>query len=287
MHNNNIFLPSISTSLFFSLMHLLYNVAIISVQNKFEKGGEKVNIHKEYISVRNMNKKAIFNRQNINKKCLILSWTGALLSSIPRYFDTGSFYEMAMVWLISFISFVIPTIVYFIKKDSEVFAYSLVVALYTAILLTIFQQGGAIGGVFLLFICVALTAMFFDKKITIFSMIFGTILLVALYQLWPEYFFPTLGLADITELYISMNVIGLLIIFQANVGGRLVSGAESREQTVEEGMDIIKELSIASERITTSTSVQEDKINDIQEISEEIMNQFGLLTMYLDEGRLK
>lgn len=177
-----------------------------------------------------MNKKTIFNRQNINKKCLILSWSGALLSSIPRYFDTGSFHEMAMVWLISFISFIIPTILYVIKRDSKVFSYLLVVALYTAILLTIFQQGGAIGGVFLLFICVAFTAMFFDKMITIFSMVFGTVLLVALYQLWPQYFFPTLGLADITELYISMNVIGLLIIFQANVGRRLVTEAESREK---------------------------------------------------------
>lgn len=41
MHNNNIFLLIISTDLFFSLMYFLSNIAIISVQNMFGKGGRE------------------------------------------------------------------------------------------------------------------------------------------------------------------------------------------------------------------------------------------------------
>lgn len=227
-----------------------------------------------------MTDKGMISRQVNNKRGLVLSWTGALASSIPRYFDTNSFYEMSMIWLISFVSFIIPTTVYFIKKDSKVVTYLIVSATYAAIFLIIFQQKGAIGGVFLLFVCVAFTAMFFDKRITLYSMACGTIISVILYQVFPNYIFPSLNTADIMELYLGLNLVGLLIIFQANTGVRLVDEAKKREKEALklnskfiELLNNVNDTSIVLDKsvieLNNNINDTKDKISQITEASEE------------------
>lgn len=224
--------------------------------------------------------KGMISTQVNNRRSLVLSWTGALMSSIPRYLDTNSFYEMSMIWLISLVSFIIPTIVYFIKKDSKIVTYLIVTALYAAIFLTIFQQKGAIGGVFILFVCVAFTAMFFDKRITLYSMACCTIVSIILYQTVPHYIFPTLNPADIMELYLGINIVGLLIIFQANTGVRLVTEAERREKEAQKLnskfvglLNKVNETSLVLDKsvleLNNNIGDTKDKISQITAASEE------------------
>ncbi len=185
----------------------------------------------------------------INRNCVIAVWVSVLLSAIPRYFDTGRFHEMLMVILIGWGAFVIPTAVYFIKRDSVVFRYVFCLSAYAALFGVLFQQGGAIGAVFILCVVVAFTGIYFDKKLTIFSTVSVTTISVVLFVVNHTAFFPLLRPADFAELCLGLVLVGLFLVLQANTGARLIGRAEAVSNNL---MTIFNNIAKTSEVLDTT-----------------------------------
>lgn len=204
----------------------------------------------------------------INRNCVITVWISILIASIPRYFDTHSYYEMFMVLAIGWGSFIIPTVIWFFKKDSIIFRYLLCLSSYTALFSILYQQDGAIGAIFLLCVLVAFTAIFFDNKLTIFSTVSVIIILVTLFHVNHDAFFPLLNSADFAELCTGLFLVGLFMVLQAGTGNRLIGNAETVNENlrtilvnIADTSEILDQSIDASNHNIASTKAEIDQIS--------------------------
>ncbi len=203
-----------------------------------------------------MLEKSVFDLGKMNRNCILTAWIGPVIASIPRYFDTGgNLYEMGMVIAISWISFIIPTIEFFRKKDSTIFPYIYSIAAYCTILGILYQQGGAIGAVFLLCVLVAYTGIYFDRNLTIFSTAIGILSITILFITNHDGFFPLFNPPDFAELCLGLFLVGMFMSLQAKTGKNLVDNAEKINKNLLSLFSQISSTSgILDNNITSSNS---------------------------------
>ncbi len=199
---------------------------------------------------------------NLNQKCLAIVWISVLVASVPRYVDTKSLYEMAMVLVIGWGAFLVPTVIYFIKKDSNAFRYVFCVSAYTALLGVLYQQGGAIGAVFLLCVLVAYTALYFDRALTIFSTAFGIVIIIILFIVNHDGFFPLFNAADFAELCVGLFLVGLFIVMQS---GTVITLIKRSERTNQRLFSVLENITRNSETLDTNINTSDNTIANAKE----------------------
>jgi methyl-accepting chemotaxis protein len=214
----------------------------------------------------------VVDNRKVNKAILIIAWSAAVLASIPRYIDTKSMTEVAFLLGIFSGTFILPTVIYFVKKDSNILKYFINIAAFIAILAVVYQQKGAIGGVFLLCIPIIVTIMYLDSYLTIFSTVVGITLTMTAYLINKPAFFPLLNIADTIELCVGFAVSGMILNYQDKRGRQAI--IESRQKEEEQRELNGKLVKVFDDVAYTSDTLDKNiiKLSDDTRITKEKIN---------------
>lgn len=163
----------------------------------------------------------IYQEDKINRLALLLSWSGVIMLAIVEYFVKFSWTDAANNIFFGMI-YVFPTLCYFVKKFKSYFKHFLIWGTIIYIYIMIYVQKGIFDDIYYLFVAIAITAVYFDIRLTTMTTLFIIISSTILYIGFKPFFFPVFSIYNFMTMIGAIVLTGAILCIATYWGQKLV-----------------------------------------------------------------
>jgi methyl-accepting chemotaxis protein len=219
---------------------------------------------------------SFINYKKLNKVTLIVGWIAIFLAGAAGYFFKNQISDVLIIWGIGIATFGVPNILYLIRKDTPVVKYMATAAAYIVLFVVLYYQDGAKDNLFVIFWAIAITFVYFDKNLTIFSVIFGCIIVSALFAFYKSIFFPDLVFGEIVTLCVSMIVVGAFFFASTERVEKLIIESLNREKETKE---LNEKMTILFNNIVSASAILDKNISKLNDDTNKTHKEINQITL--------
>lgn len=167
----------------------------------------------------------IYRDENVNFISVILSWSSVLVFGFTQYLVRYSIQDCLIFFAIGCM-YIVPTFLYIRNKHDKFIKYFMIFGTMIYIYILLFLQNGLFDNTYYLLITIGITAIYFDIRLTIYSILINMLCSTILYFKYKTLFFPIFRIDNFITLELAFILIGIIISLQTYWSKKLLQSYE-------------------------------------------------------------
>lgn len=163
----------------------------------------------------------IYTNEKINLISIILAWSIIFVLGVSQYLINTS--RNFLIFIALGCIYIVPTYVYIQNKYNKNIKYFMVFGTMIYIYILLFIQNGMFDNTYYLLITIAITAIYFDIKITMYATIINVLVSGTFYFTVKALFFPIFRFENFISLETAFIFIGIIISIQTYWSKKLLN----------------------------------------------------------------